>query len=173
MLLQEQRVCRAVDTDPGLLDHPGKAWELCPPPQICFYKKSLTPGKGWCTLTSHPDESEECASASLSPPLFLGCTNSQWFVKLFAFYFKAQGSITLGLLEVFQIPVKPQPEISYFLLIWSLQNNASNLFLLCIIHKAMDHWLISVSHFLGFCFVSYILFPCIVIMEIAVETILL
>lgn len=140
------------------LGSPRKGLRALWPPQICFYKKSSTPGKGWCTLTSHPDESQECASASPSPPLFLGYTNSQWFVKPFAFYFKAQDSITLGLLEAFQIPVKPQPEISYFLLIWNLQNNSSNLLSLCIIHKAMDHWLISVSHLLGFCFVSYLIF---------------
>lgn len=127
-------------------------------PQVCFYKKSLTRAQDWCTLTSHPDESQECASASPSPPLFLGCTNSQWFVKPFVFYFKAQGSITLWPLEVFQIPVKPQPEISYFLFIWNVQNNASYLLSLCIVHKAMDHWLISVSHLLGLFFLSYLIF---------------
>lgn len=135
----------------------GSESSVGPPPDL-FLQEILDTSQDWCTLTSHPDESQECSSASPSPPLFLGCTNSQWFVEPFLFYFKAQGSITLWLLEVFQIPVKPQPEINYFLLIWNLQNNASNLLSLCIIHKAMGHWLISVFHFLGLCFVSYLIF---------------
>lgn len=53
---------------PRLSNHPRKALRaLCPPgalhPQTCFYGKCLTQDKGWCTVTSHPDGSWECASA--------------------------------------------------------------------------------------------------------------